>query len=83
MTNSFFFTGEAVIFKEKESYMKLQQIYYLLTIAECRSMNKASEKLYLAQSTLTGAVKDVEKEMGITIFHRTHRGVTPTVEGKK
>ena len=75
--------GEAVIFKEKECYMTLQQIYYLLTIAECRSMNKASEKLYLAQSTLTGAVKDVEKEMGITIFHRTHRGVTPTVEGKK
>ena len=44
--------------------MTLQQIIYLLTIAECRSMNKAAEKMYVAQSTLTGAVKDVEKELG-------------------
>lgn len=63
--------------------MTLQQINYLLTIAECRSMNKAAEKLYVAQSTLTGAVKDVEKELGISIFHRTYKGVTPTIKGKQ
>ncbi|MBR1823118.1 MAG: LysR family transcriptional regulator [Ruminococcus sp.] len=62
--------------------MTLQQINYLLTIAETRSMNKAAEKLYIAQPTLTGAVHDVEKEIGITVFHRTHKGVTPTVEGE-
>lgn len=62
--------------------MTLQQIYYLLTIAECHSMNKAAEKLYVAQSTLTGAVKDVEKELGISVFHRTYKGVTPIVRGR-
>ena len=63
--------------------MTLQQINYLLTIAECSSMNKAAEKLYIAQPTLTGAVREVEKEIGISVFHRTHRGVTPTAEGEE
>ena len=62
--------------------MTLQQINYLITIAESRSMNKAAEKLFIAQPTLTGAVRDVENELGIQIFHRTHKGVTATVEGE-
>ena len=61
--------------------MTLQQIHYILTIAECRSMNKAAEKLFIAQPTLTSAVKDVENELGISIFLRTHRGVNVTNEG--
>ena len=63
--------------------MTLLQINYLLTIAESRSMNKAAEKLFIAQPTLTSAVRDVESELGIQIFHRTHKGVTPTVEGEE
>lgn len=61
--------------------MTLQQIHYILTIAECRSMNKAAEKLFVAQPTLTSAVREVEQEIGIPIFLRTHRGVTVTNEG--
>ena len=61
--------------------MTLQQILYALTIEECGSMNKAAEKLFIVQSTLTSAVKELEKEMGIVIFVRTRRGVTPTPEG--
>lgn len=63
--------------------MTLQQMNYLLTIAESHSMNKAAEKLYISQPTLTGAVRDVEKEIGISIFHRTHKGVTTTIEGEE
>ncbi len=63
--------------------MTLQQIYYLLTIAESNSMNKAAEKLYIAQPTLTSAVREAEQEMGISIFLRTHKGVIPTAEGKQ
>ena len=63
--------------------MTLQQIYYLMTIEECDSMNKAAEKLFVAQSTLTSAVKEVETEIGISIFLRTHKGVIPTAEGKE
>ena len=62
--------------------MTLQQIYYLLTIEESDSMNKAAEKLYIAQPTLTSALKEVESEVGIPLFVRSHRGVIPTMEGK-
>ena len=61
--------------------MTLQQIYYALTIAEMGSMNKAAEKLYISQPTLTNAIKELERETGISIFLRTSRGVLQTNEG--
>ncbi|MCR5128009.1 MAG: LysR family transcriptional regulator [Lachnospiraceae bacterium] len=61
--------------------MTLQQALYALTIEECGSMSKASEKLYIVQPTLTSAIQELENEMGITIFLRTHKGVIPTPEG--
>lgn len=61
--------------------MTIQQIYYALTVAECGSMNKASEKLFIVQPTLTSAIRELENEIGITIFLRTHKGITPTPEG--
>ena len=62
--------------------MTTQQGYYAITIADCGSMNKASEKLFISQPTLTGSVKDLEKEIGISIFLRTHKGVIPTAVGE-
>lgn len=44
-------------------------------------MNKASEILYVAQPSLTSAVRELEKELGITIFNRSGRGVTLTADG--
>lgn len=61
--------------------MTLQQIFYAMTIAETHSMNKAAEKLFISQPSLTSAVKELEKESGITIFLRTSKGVTLTSEG--
>ena len=63
--------------------MTLQQIHYALTIEECGSMNKAAEKLFMVQSALTASVKELEKEIGITIFVRSPKGVTPTPEGRE
>ena len=63
--------------------MTLQQILYALTIAECGSMNKASEKLFIVQPTLTSAIQELENELGLTIFLRTRKGVIPTPEGKE
>ena len=54
--------------------MTLQQLNYVITISECGSLNKAAEILYVAQPSLTGAVKELEKELGITIFNRTRQG---------
>lgn len=63
--------------------MTLQQILYVITISNYSSMNKAAEALYISQPTLTNAVKDLEKEIGITIFKRTGKGTVPTVEGEE
>ncbi len=61
--------------------MTLQQIYYAITISKCGSMNKAAERLGTSQPTLTSAVRELEKEIGIEIFLRTHKGAVPTAEG--
>lgn len=61
--------------------MTLQQLNYVISISECGSLNKAAEILYVAQPSLTGAVKELEKELGITIFNRSGRGVTLTNDG--
>lgn len=61
--------------------MTLQQMNYAVTIAESGSLNKAAEILYIAQPSLTSAMQELEKELGITIFNRSGRGVTPTADG--
>lgn len=61
--------------------MTLQQLHYVIVISEHGSMNKAAEVLYIAQPSLTSAVKELEREIGITIFNRTGKGVTLTADG--
>ncbi len=63
--------------------MTLQQLHYCIVISETGSMNKAAEQLYVTQPSLTGAVKELEKELGITIFYRSGRGVSLTVDGEE
>ncbi|MBR1584815.1 MAG: LysR family transcriptional regulator [Clostridia bacterium] len=61
--------------------MTLQQLLYVIRISETGSFNKAAEQLFVAQPSLTNAVKELEKEIGITVFNRTGRGVTLTADG--
>ncbi|WMI80057.1 LysR family transcriptional regulator [Anaerotignum sp. MB30-C6] len=61
--------------------MTLQQLHYAITISETGSLNKAAELLYIAQPSLTNALKELEKELGIVIFHRSGKGVSPTNDG--
>lgn len=61
--------------------MTLQQLNYIITISEAGSLNKAAEILYVAQPSLTSAIKEVEKEVGVTIFNRSGKGVTLTGDG--
>lgn len=61
--------------------MTLTQLGYVITIAETKSMNKAAEALYVSQPSLTSAMKELEKELGITLFYRSGRGVTLTNDG--
>ena len=61
--------------------MTIQQIRYVIGISEAGSFNKAAEKLYISQPSLTSTVHDLEEELGIKIFNRTGRGITLTEEG--
>lgn len=61
--------------------MTLQQIHYAIVISETGSMNKAAELLYISQPSLTAAVKELEKEIGITVFNRSGKGVSLTADG--
>lgn len=63
--------------------MTLQQLKYAVTIAECNSMNKAAGRLFISQPTLSGTIKDLEEELGITIFNRNNRGITITPMGQE
>lgn len=61
--------------------MTLTQLNYIITIAQAKSINKAAEQLFVSQPSLTSAVKELEKELDITIFYRSGRGVTLTNDG--
>ena len=61
--------------------MTLQQLRYLIAVAEYGSINAAANSLYASQSNLSTAIKDLESEFHITIFRRTNRGVSLTNEG--
>ena len=61
--------------------ISLQQLRYIIEVAECGSINAASQQLYVSQPTLSATIKDTEQELGISIFNRTNRGITLTNEG--
>ena len=63
--------------------MTLQQLLYVLTVSDEKSMNKAAEKLFVSQPTLTSAIQSLEKELDIQIFNRTSHGVTVTDQGRE
>lgn len=62
--------------------MTLQQIRYILGVAENASLNKASEKLFISQPALSASIHDAEGELGFPIFTRNTRGVKLTEKGE-
>ena len=62
--------------------MTLQQIKYILGVADSGSLNKAAEKLFISQPSLSSSVHDAENELGFKIFSRSSRGVTVTERGE-
>lgn len=55
--------------------MTLQQLKYVTTVAQTGTISDAAKKLFISQPSLTKAVRELEKEMEITIFERTNRGI--------
>lgn len=63
--------------------MTLQQLRYVITIADCGSMNEAAKQLFISQPSLSGTMKELEEEIGFDIFLRSNRGITITPEGEE
>ncbi|WP_041276086.1 LysR family transcriptional regulator [Desulfosporosinus acidiphilus] len=61
--------------------MTIQQLKYALEIANWGSMNEAAKRLFISQPSLSNAIKELEAELNITIFERTNKGVSISVEG--
>ena len=62
--------------------MTLQQLKYVVTVAETGTITEAANRLYISQPSLTNAIRELEKEMKITIFLRTNKGIILSKEGE-
>ena len=63
--------------------MTLQQLKYLVTVADCGNITEAAERLFISQPSLSLAIHNLETEMGVTAFSRTNKGVRITREGEE
>jgi len=63
--------------------MELKDLEYLIAIAEEKSISKAAERLYMAQSSLSQALTVAEHNLGYKLFTRTANGVRPTESGQR
>lgn len=61
--------------------MTLQQLRYVVMVAETGTITEAANKLYISQPSLTNAIHELEKEMNLVIFHRTNKGISLSKEG--
>lgn len=63
--------------------MTLTQLRYAITVANANSMSEAARTLFISQPSLSAAVKELEEETGIELFHRTNRGISLTPDGEE
>src|SRR5687768_16298889 len=61
--------------------MELRQLRCVEAVARHRHFTRAAEELHVAQSALSHQVQRLETELGIVLFERTSRRVTPTEAG--
>jgi DNA-binding transcriptional LysR family regulator len=63
--------------------MTIQQLKYVVMVANVNSINEAAKRLFISQPSLSAAIKELEDEININIFTRSNRGVTITAEGEE
>ena len=63
--------------------MTLKQLQYLVTVAEEGNITSAAKKLFIAQPSLTAAIRELETEYNITVFSRSNKGIKLTSEGEE
>ncbi|MEQ6388046.1 LysR family transcriptional regulator [Bacillaceae bacterium S4-13-58] len=63
--------------------MNIEQLEYIIRVAEMRSISNASESLHISQAGISMSITNLEKELGVKIFKRSRMGTIPTEEGQE
>lgn len=63
--------------------MNILHVKYAYEVAKAGSMKKASEKLFVAMPNISRSIKELEADLGITIFDRTVKGMRLTLDGEE
>ena len=61
--------------------LDLYKVFY--TVAKCGSLTKAAEELYISQPAVSRSIKQLETQLGVSLFTRTHRGMQLSAKGGK
>lgn len=61
--------------------MTLQQLRYVIMVAQKGTISEAAKELFISQPSLSNAIKELEKELGIVIFSRTNKGIIISDDG--
>ena len=69
--------------KGRIRFMTLQQLKYVVMVAKKGTISEAAQALFISQPSLTNAIKELEKELQITIFNRTNKGIYISKEGEE
>ncbi len=62
--------------------MELRHLRYFTAVVDCKGYREASRQLHIAQPSISEAVSDLEHELGLKLFSRTHRNARVTREGE-
>lgn len=63
--------------------MDILHLKYAVEVEKTRSISKAAENLLMGQPNLSRAIKELEESLGVTLFNRTSRGMSPTLQGEE
>ena len=61
--------------------LDLYRVFY--TVAKCGSLTKAAEELYISQPAVSQSIKQLENQLGMSLFNRTHKGMELSAQGGK
>jgi LysR family transcriptional regulator, hydrogen peroxide-inducible genes activator len=62
--------------------MNIRDLKYLIAVAETKHFGQAAQRCFVSQPTLSGQIKKLEEDLGVTIFERTNRSVKITAAGQ-
>ena len=63
--------------------MNLNVLRYIIEVERSRSITGAAKQLFISQPNLSRDIRELEEEIGFTVFTRSSRGVIPTEKGRE